>query len=248
MVFRIRTAAGLACCLLFAGVAAAQQRTTEVRQTTTGTTEVIKGTVVTGANVVVEGGATVGKVTDFVISDGGCIDYVVVSYNDRYVLVPWQVVHVNAGQHVVQVNVTQEKWREIPTFTGTNWPVTDQQYIQRVRTVFGTTESHFRGGRDADRRPLGDQPRTPADRQADRQDRRDNRTDRRDDRRDQRRDVENPNRPGDPNRPPDATRDPNRDRNRDRDRTPPPGSNPNTPPPANPNPPRTPPPPPPPVE
>jgi hypothetical protein len=229
MVQRVRLlAAGLAA-LTLVGSAAAQ---TETRRTTTTTTEVRRGSVVMNANVVVEGGASVGKITDFVISEGGCIEYVVVDYDNKYVLVPYQVVRVDGERRVVSVNITQEKFREIPTFTGTNWPVTDQQYIGKVRTVFGVTESGYRGDRrDGDRRPL--------DRTDDRRDdRRDARpTDRRDQPQppQQRRDVENPNRnpPPAPNPNPPTTRPPApnpnppadrppADRPTDRPRTPPP--------------------------
>jgi hypothetical protein len=212
MTTRIKLLAVGVTALALVGPLAAQPETRRTTTTTTTTTEVRKASVVMNANVVVEDGATVGKITDFVISDGGCIEYVVVDYDNKFVLVPYQVVRVDATKHVVQVSLTREKWRDIPTFTGTNWPVTDQQYITKVRTVFGVSESGFRGDRrDGDRRPLdrGD-------------DRRDNRTDRRDDRRDppppQRRDVENPGRPGStPPPPPPATRPapPNTDRPRE---------------------------------
>jgi hypothetical protein len=220
MVLRMKLLAAGMAAVAVAGTAAAQ---TAVRETTTtSTTEVRKASVVMNANVVVEGGTSVGKITDFVISDGGCIEYVVIDSESKYVLVPYSVIRVEGDRHVVSVNVTREKWRDIPTFTGTNWPLRDEAYLSKVRTTFGVRESGY--GRDGDRRPLDNDRRD---------DRRDNRTDRRDDRRDQppdrpqqRRDVENPNR----NNPPPATRpDPNRtppDTNRntvpDRPRTPPP--------------------------
>src|SRR3954454_19303253 len=67
MTTRIRLLAAAVAAAALAGPAAAQ---TDVRQrttTTTTTTEVRKASVVMNANVVVEGGATVGKVTDFVL-------------------------------------------------------------------------------------------------------------------------------------------------------------------------------------
>ncbi len=264
MILHTRTfAAGLACCLAWAGAAAGQQveRRTEVRSETTAagtTTEVRRITTVMGANVVVQDGATVGKIQDIVFTDNGCIDYVVVSYESKLVLVPWTVVRVDAAQHVVQVNVTREKFLQVPTFTANNWSyLTNAQYVQQVRTAFGATASGFRGDvREGDRRPLAPGADTRQDR---RDDRRDTRQDRRDDRRDtrdQRRDVENPNRPADrppatnpPTRPgdrPPATNPPPPDR---RDNRPPPPNppdrrdNPPPPPPPRPTPPPPPPPP-----
>src|SRR5262245_1151487 len=141
MTFRTPTfAAGLACCLAWAGAAVGQQvqqRTQRQRETTTTgtTTEVRKITTVMGANLVVQDGVTVGKIEDIVFTDNGCIDYVVVSHESKFVLVPWSVVRVDTARHVVQVNVTREKFLQVPTFTATNWPnLTNSQYIQQVRT------------------------------------------------------------------------------------------------------------------
>jgi hypothetical protein len=208
-----------------AGPVAAQ---TVRESTTTTTTEIRKGSALMNVNVAVEGGATVGRVTDFVISDGGCIEYVVVESDSRFMLVPFQVVQFDPGRRIVSVNVSRDAWRNIPTFTGTNWPVHDQNYISRVRSTFGVRESGYRG--DRDRQPL-----TPG------QDRRDDRRqDRRDDRGTQpppRPGVDNPTRPGNAppggtnpppgsNRPADNTGrnppPPDRDPNRDRRNPPPP--------------------------
>jgi hypothetical protein len=247
MVKRVRfLTAGLAAVVL-TGTAAAQ---TEVRQqttTTTSTTEVRKASVVMNANVVVEGGASVGRITDFVITDGGCIDYVVVGYGDKFVLLPYQAIRVDAARRVVSVNITQDKFREIPTFTGSNWPIHDDAYLSKVRTVVGVHESGYRGDRrEGDRRPMA-----PGDRRDDRRDNRRDNTQPPTNQPNQRPNVENPNRtgnqpppnqnppatrPGDNTRPgtqpPDANRNPNtdpnrnnpppdRDRDRDRNRTPP---------------------------
>jgi hypothetical protein len=194
---------------------------------TSTTTTIHKGTVVMGANVVLQEGPAIGRVEDFVITDGGCIDYVVVSYNSKYVLVPWTVA-TWTGDRAIRLNITETRFREVPTFTRDAWPnFSDTQYIQRVRTAWGVTDSRY-----------GDPNRQPLDRRDDRRDAKDQRRDTRDDRRDvrdQRKDVENPNRP-----PADAkdrrddrrdtrddrrdTRDDRRDakdKNKDKDRTPP---------------------------
>jgi hypothetical protein len=195
-------AAGLAA-LTLAGTAAAQPET--VRSTTTA---VQKATAVMNTNIVIQDGSTVGKITDFVISEGGCIEYVVVAYDGKFVLVPYQSLRLDSTKHLVQISLTQAQWREIPTFTGSNWPLADQQYIGKVRTVFGVRESGYRGDRrDGDRRPIN----------------------RVEDQQPQRRDVENPNRPGAPppsvppvTRPPETNRPPppNTDRPRENPVTP----------------------------
>jgi PRC-barrel domain len=195
-----RAAAALACGVLLAG-SAAGQTTTQTRQVTSTTTTIHKGSVLTGATVVVQDGATIGRVEDFVISDGGCIDYVVVSYDGKFVLVPWGAATWSADR-TVRVNVTREKFREVPTFTRDQWPnLQDTQYVQRVRTVFGVTESRYG---DPNRRPLDRREDRRDERRDIRDERRDDRKDRRDDARDpQRRDVENKNRTPPKDRPKD---------------------------------------------
>jgi hypothetical protein len=235
----VRLGTALACGLVVVGAVLAQTRT-DTRRVTSTTTTVHKGTVFMGANVVLQDNTSVGRVEDFVISDGGCIDYVVVSYDSKYVLVPWTVA-TWTGDRTVRVNITQARFREVPTFTRDAWPnLTDTQYIQRVRTAWGVSDSRYgdpnrqpldrrderRDIRD-DRRDNRDQRRDDKTRPPDRRDdRRDTRDDRRDtrDARDQRKDVENPNRP--PTTNPDRRDDrrDNRDQrkdDRDKDKNPP---------------------------
>jgi hypothetical protein len=235
----VRLGTALACGLVVVGAVLAQTRT-DTRTVTSTTTTVHKGTVFMGANVVLQDNTSVGRVEDFVITDGGCIDYVVVSYDSKYVLVPWTVA-TWTGDRTVRVNITQARFREVPTFTRDAWPnLTDTQYIQRVRTAWGVTDSRYgdpnrqpldrrderRDIRD-DRRDNRDQRRDDKTRPPDRRDdRRDTRDDRRDtrDARDQRKDVENPNRP--PTTNPDRRDDrrDNRDQrkdDRDKDKNPP---------------------------
>jgi hypothetical protein len=145
--------AGLATTLL-AGAGVAQ--VPEVRQATpvAAGTVVRRASMIMNANVVVQGGATVGRITDFVISDGGYVEYVVVEYDNKYVFMPYQSLRVDGDRRLVQINITRDRFREIPTFTGSNWPVSDQQYLGRVRTVFGITDSGNRGERrDGERQP-----------------------------------------------------------------------------------------------
>ena len=222
----VRLGTALACGLVVVGAVIAQQRT-ETR-TVTSTTTIQRGTVVMGANVVLQDGTAVGRVEDFVITSGGCIDYVVVSYESKYVLVPWTVA-TWSGDRAIRVNITRDRFVAVPTFTRDQWTtVQDTQFIQKVRTAWGVTDSRY-----------GDPNRQPLDR---RDDRRDTRDDRRD-ARDQRKDVENPNRPPTTNPPDrrdntkdrrddrkDTSKDKDRDRPKPPDRPPPPPPPPDRPP------------------
>ena len=219
----VRLGTALACGLVVVGAVLAQTRT-DTRSVTSTTTTVHKGTVFMGANVVLQDNTSVGRVEDFVITDGGCIDYVVVSYDSKYVLVPWTMA-TWTDDRTVRVNITQARFREVPTFTRDAWPnLTDTHYIQRVRTAWGVSDSRYGdpNRQPLDRRDNRDQRRDDRTTPPDRRDDRTNPPDRRDDRRDsrnQRKDVENPNRPPTTN-PPDR-RDTSKDKDQDKDRTPP---------------------------
>jgi hypothetical protein len=88
------------------------------------------------------GTTTVGKVTEVVFNDGGCIEYLVVQEADGFVVVPWSIATVNYEQRTVTVQsttVTVDRLREL-RFTGDRWPnFADQAYAQRVQSVWGAS-------------------------------------------------------------------------------------------------------------
>src|SRR5262245_15666519 len=201
---------GLAACLLALGAGSAvaqevQQRTENRSQAggvgTTSSTQVRRVSVVIGATIQFQGGAGSGKIEDVIINDNGCIEYVIVAYEDRFAVVPWSVTTVNFEQRTVSVNVTQEKIREV-TFTRDSWQtISDPQFIQRVRTVFGVAPRREGPG------AAPDQPRTQPDRPGAAPDRPQTQPDR--PRPDQPRPPQTqPDRPRPPQNPPQA--DPNR--------------------------------------
>lgn len=166
----------LASALLIAGVAQAQdrysQRSTTRETTTTTTTQVERASMVIGSTVQLSGGAAFGRVEDFVFSPDGCVEYVVLADQDNYVLVPWTVMHVDVSQHVVRVDVTRDKLREL-VFTKDRWPDLHRgEYSQRMRTVFGGARYENRPGRTTDQgtydRNRSGYDRNPADRSTDR--------------------------------------------------------------------------------
>jgi hypothetical protein len=132
----------LAACLLAVGAGPALAQ--EVRSETT--TQVRKVSVVLGAALQLQGGAGFGKIEDIVINDNGCIEYIVVSHESQYVVVPWSAATVNFEQRTVSVNVTQEKLREV-TFTRDRWPTLARAAASRARPPTG------RGRRKASRAP-----------------------------------------------------------------------------------------------
>jgi len=189
-----------------------QRETTTVRETRT---EVRKVSTLMGAKVTLERGeSTFGKVTDIVINESGCIDYLIVSYEDELVAVPWGVVTYNVGERVVTLNVavTRDKLRGL-FFRAGSWPnFHEERWMRNMRSVWGERAFRHEQRTGGDRRDLRD----------DRRDLRDQRRDLRDERRD-RRDERTPQTNSPDRRPPDRTTPPPRsDDRRPPDRTTPP--------------------------
>src|SRR5262249_33404989 len=75
-----------------------------------------------GAPVSLQGNVAVGKIEDFVINENGCIDYLTVIVEDKYILVPWTAAQVDFERRGVLLGIERERFREIPTFTRDHWP------------------------------------------------------------------------------------------------------------------------------
>jgi hypothetical protein len=93
---------------------------------------------VLGSRITIAGGAAIGTVDDIVFSDDGCIDYLIVLNEGRYVTVPWQAAKFDFQQRTATINITQDRYREIPVFTSTQWPnFYEPSYMTRVYGYYG---------------------------------------------------------------------------------------------------------------
>src|SRR5262245_23237249 len=96
--------------VLLASAAFAQAQATVIRTTT------IVGTSVTLQE------QSLGKVVDIVLSDSGCVEYLVVAYNDQYIPVPYSVVRIQNNTILITAqNVTRQQLVGL-AFTGANYP------------------------------------------------------------------------------------------------------------------------------
>ncbi len=77
---------------------------------------------VLGSKVHIQGEIAIGTVDDIVFNDEGYIEYLVVLNEGKLVAMPWQAAKFNFDNRVAQVNITQERFREIPTFTVQSYP------------------------------------------------------------------------------------------------------------------------------
>jgi hypothetical protein len=137
---------GIACGLVIAALGQVQE--TQIRRVTT----------VIGSGVRLQEGARYGEVQDVILNENGCVEYVVVAYEDRYVVVPWTIATVTYEDRVVTLDVTEQRLSQV-TFTRDQWrDITFSRVNQTVGKVFGTnaTQSEGRSGRNEVRRDASD--------------------------------------------------------------------------------------------
>jgi hypothetical protein len=129
---------GIACGLVIAALGQVQE--TQIRRVTT----------VIGSGVRLQEGARYGEVQDVILNENGCVEYVVVAYEDRYVVVPWTIATVTYEDRVVTLDVTEQRLSQV-TFTRDQWrDITFSRVNQTVGKVFGANTS--RSGRNEVRR------------------------------------------------------------------------------------------------
>jgi PRC-barrel domain len=75
-----------------------------------------------GTKVNIQGNIAIGTVDDIVFADNGQIEYLLVLNDGKYVSVPWTAATFNFANQLATVNITQEQYRLIPTFTPRLFP------------------------------------------------------------------------------------------------------------------------------
>ena len=71
-----------------------------------GKVEVIRLSTVMKSKVLIQEDQSAGQIVDVVLNDGGCIDYVVASYEDEYYAIPYSTVTVRHSDRIVFVDIT----------------------------------------------------------------------------------------------------------------------------------------------
>jgi hypothetical protein len=134
-VFRCVASSGLALVLVLGGLNPVAGQTT---QRSGSTQEVRRLSLVIGGGVRIANGVAVGKIEDVVLNERGCIEYVVVVYQDKYVAIPWTVATVDYGQRIVSVDITEQRFAQVPTFARTEFSVlSTTEFTQKVQSAFG---------------------------------------------------------------------------------------------------------------
>jgi hypothetical protein len=82
----------------------------------------LRAKTILGAKVDLKGGAAAGTIEDIVFDDEGVIDYFIVSEGGKLVTVPWEAAKFNFEKRIATINITQDEYRKIPTYTTEKYP------------------------------------------------------------------------------------------------------------------------------
>jgi hypothetical protein len=131
---------GLTCSFLLLAVsgASAQERREEPRREVRAGAHVRRATDVIGGTVVLRDNASLGKIDDIVLSEDGYVEYLVVAYQDKFILVPWSAGKFDFDKRTVVLEIEKDRFRDVPTFTREKWPdVSDTRYVESVYKFYG---------------------------------------------------------------------------------------------------------------
>jgi PRC-barrel domain len=102
---------GLACYLVLWGTTRAY-----------GDTEVRRVSTLLGSTIQLQAGGSFGKIEDLIINDRGCIDFVIVVFEDKLFAVPFSITEVDFARRVVILDVERELLLRAPSFARNRFP------------------------------------------------------------------------------------------------------------------------------
>jgi hypothetical protein len=101
---------------------------------------------VLGTKVMIQGNVNIGTVDDIVFDDAGQVEYLIVDNGGKLVTIPWEAAKFNFEQRAATVNITQDVFKTIPTYTVQTYP---QYFAPAYRTevykYYGLTPRPLRG-------------------------------------------------------------------------------------------------------
>lgn len=101
---------------------------------------------VLGSKMLIQGNVAIGTVDDIVFADDGQVEYLVVVNEGKLVAVPWEAAKFNFDQRTAVVNITQDQFRQIPTFTVERYPsLLAPTYRAQIYGFYGLKPRDFRG-------------------------------------------------------------------------------------------------------
>jgi sporulation protein YlmC with PRC-barrel domain len=142
----LHTGSALTLLVLSASLGWAQVQTQPAPGTGTGAgTHALRAKSILGATVSLQGGTSVGTVHDIVFNDDGVVDYLIVAEGGKLVTVPWEAAKFNFEKRTAVINITPERFRQIPTYTAERYPdFYTPAYRTQVYQYFGLTPGQER--------------------------------------------------------------------------------------------------------
>lgn len=109
-------------------------------------TNTIRAKQVLGTKMMIQNNTAVGTVDDLVFDDAGNLEYLIVATSDnKLISVPFEAAKWDLDKKIGTLNITQEVYKTIPTYTVTTYP---QFYTPTYRTevykVYGLTPRELR--------------------------------------------------------------------------------------------------------
>ena len=105
-----------------------------------GSTTAYRAKQVLGTKVNIQGNVNIGTVEDIVFDDAGQVEYLIVDNGGKLVSVPWEAAKFNFQQRTATINITQEQFRTIPTYTVQTYPqFFTPAYRTQVYKFYGMT-------------------------------------------------------------------------------------------------------------
>ena len=94
-----------------------------------------------GARVNLDGKTSAGTVDDIVMDENGNVDYlIVVNQDERLVTVPWDATRFNVDKRTAVVDITPQKFQQVPTYTVEQYPVfSAPAYRTQIYRYYGLT-------------------------------------------------------------------------------------------------------------
>lgn len=134
---RFLQVSGLTCCLflLVTDRVFSQARPPEE---TRSPSQVGKVSTVIGASVQLKAGGAFGKIDDIIIDDQGCIDFVIVVFEDKLFAIPFSITRVDFAKRVVTLDTERELLLRAASFTRTKFPdlSADSEFGRKVLSHF----------------------------------------------------------------------------------------------------------------
>lgn len=99
-----------------------------------------------GAKVGLEGNTQAGTVDDIVLDESGNVDYLIVMTGEnKLVTVPWDATRFNVEKRMVGVQIQQDQFQKIPTYTVEQYPAfATPTYRTQVYKYYGLTPGQQR--------------------------------------------------------------------------------------------------------